>query len=347
PFGSVMPGRKFASGSSYRYGFNGKENDNEVKGVEGGQQDYGMRIYDPRLGRFLSVDPLTKIYPWYTPYQFAGNKPLRFIDQDGEEEKNPPLFQTPSFGRRFWNVISGQNHQTRASYYASELAQCASEVEKVDVDGNTTVIMARFTYLDVIEQNNETVVKITNSYRFSLFRETTPKPRIEKDEDGEWQLSTPTENDREKDLKNLSLDEFIQSFKPSGEILYYDLPGTSGARAGLSVMAAARRGGLIAGALHHIATNKNFKAGLQWSLKFLPLFKKAGYKLEDAINTVFVKGHFGPHPEAYHKVVFERLSNATKGLTGIKYKEAFERTLTAIGKEAATKGSELNKLLVK
>ncbi|HWJ29919.1 MAG TPA: hypothetical protein VNS32_25490, partial [Flavisolibacter sp.] len=42
----------------YRYGFNGKENDDEVKG-EGNQQDYGMRVYDTRLGKFLSVDPLT------------------------------------------------------------------------------------------------------------------------------------------------------------------------------------------------------------------------------------------------------------------------------------------------
>jgi RHS repeat-associated protein len=69
----------------YRYGFNGKENDNEVEG-EGNQQDYGMRIYDPRLGRFLSVDPLTGKYPWYTPYQFAGNKPINSIDLDGLEE---------------------------------------------------------------------------------------------------------------------------------------------------------------------------------------------------------------------------------------------------------------------
>jgi RHS repeat-associated protein len=69
----------------YRYGFNGKENDNEVKG-EGNQQDYGMRIYDPRLGRFLSVDPLTKSYPHYTPYSYAGNKPIKFIDLDGAEE---------------------------------------------------------------------------------------------------------------------------------------------------------------------------------------------------------------------------------------------------------------------
>lgn len=69
----------------YRYGFNGKENDNEVKG-EGNQQDYGMRVYDPRIGKFLSVDPLTKKYPYYTPYSFAGNKPIAFIDRDGEEE---------------------------------------------------------------------------------------------------------------------------------------------------------------------------------------------------------------------------------------------------------------------
>ena len=80
-----MPGRKFNAGDGYRYGFNGKENDNEVKG-EGNQQDYGFRIYDPRLSRFLSVDPLTKSYPHYTPYSFAGNKPIKYIDFDGLEE---------------------------------------------------------------------------------------------------------------------------------------------------------------------------------------------------------------------------------------------------------------------
>ncbi len=68
----------------YRYGFNGKENDNEVKG-EGNQQDYGMRIYDTRLGRFLSVDPLTEEYPELTPYQFASNTPIQAIDLDGLE----------------------------------------------------------------------------------------------------------------------------------------------------------------------------------------------------------------------------------------------------------------------
>ena len=85
PFGMQIPGRKFEqANSSYRYGFNGKENDNEVKG-EGNQQDYGMRIYDGRLGRFLSVDPITKNYPMLTPYQFASNTPIQAIDLDGLE----------------------------------------------------------------------------------------------------------------------------------------------------------------------------------------------------------------------------------------------------------------------
>jgi RHS repeat-associated protein len=84
PFGMQMVGRKYNNGSGYRYGFNGKENDNDVKG-EGNQQDYGMRIYDPRLGRFLSVDPITKEYPELTPYQFASNRPIDGIDQDGLE----------------------------------------------------------------------------------------------------------------------------------------------------------------------------------------------------------------------------------------------------------------------
>ena len=82
----LMPGRKYNAGNGYRYGFNGKENDNEVKG-EANQQDYGMRIYDPRLGRFLSVDPLFKSFAMLTPYQFASNTPIAAIDLDGLEAK--------------------------------------------------------------------------------------------------------------------------------------------------------------------------------------------------------------------------------------------------------------------
>jgi RHS repeat-associated protein len=82
----VMPNRKTpaAGNSTYRYGFNGKENDDEAYGDDN-EQDYGMRIYDPRLGRFLSVDPIAREYPELTPYQFAGNMPIWAVDLDGLE----------------------------------------------------------------------------------------------------------------------------------------------------------------------------------------------------------------------------------------------------------------------
>ncbi|MFD0794732.1 RHS repeat-associated core domain-containing protein [Mucilaginibacter litoreus] len=92
-FGMIQPTRQFTAtaAAKYRYGFNGKENDNEVKldangnQIAGAQQDYGMRIYDPRAGRFLSVDPISPQYPELTPYQFASNTPIQAIDQDGLE----------------------------------------------------------------------------------------------------------------------------------------------------------------------------------------------------------------------------------------------------------------------
>ncbi len=78
----MMTGRKYSVGS-YRYGFNGKEKDNEVKG-EGNQYDYGDRIYDPRTGRWLSVDPMQKIIPGLTPYNYCYDNPINFIDPDGK-----------------------------------------------------------------------------------------------------------------------------------------------------------------------------------------------------------------------------------------------------------------------
>src|SRR6516164_8027634 len=80
----VIPDRKYV-GNSYRFGFNGKENDKEAKG-DGNQQDYGMRIYDPRIGRFLSEDPLTRKYPWNSPYSFAEGDLIRSMDLDGLEK---------------------------------------------------------------------------------------------------------------------------------------------------------------------------------------------------------------------------------------------------------------------
>lgn len=57
----------------YRFGFNGKEQDNEVSG-NGNSYDFGARIYDSRLDRFMSKDPV-KFHSWY-PYQYDAYFPI-------------------------------------------------------------------------------------------------------------------------------------------------------------------------------------------------------------------------------------------------------------------------------
>ena len=56
--------------TTYRFGFNGMELDNEVSG-EGNSIEYGGRsIYDSRTGRFSSIDPWTDKYPWQSTYAY-------------------------------------------------------------------------------------------------------------------------------------------------------------------------------------------------------------------------------------------------------------------------------------
>ncbi|HVU57803.1 MAG TPA: RHS repeat-associated core domain-containing protein [Puia sp.] len=89
-------GGAIAGTGKYRYGFNGKEKDDEVKGV-GDQIDYGARIYDPRVGRFMSVDPLKTSFAGQAPYAFSGNNPIFLVEVYGEGPRLPPLFAPVQF----------------------------------------------------------------------------------------------------------------------------------------------------------------------------------------------------------------------------------------------------------
>jgi RHS repeat-associated protein len=77
-----MPGRK-SNPESYRFGFNGKENDRDLAGGAGLVFKY--RTADARIGRFFAVDPLSPEYPELTPYQVASNSPIYMIELEGLE----------------------------------------------------------------------------------------------------------------------------------------------------------------------------------------------------------------------------------------------------------------------
>lgn len=80
PFGMVQPGRTFSS-QNYRFGFNGHEKEGtDWTGNDGSVLDFGARIYDAKLGRFLSTDPWEDKYAWQTPYAYFKNSPIATID---------------------------------------------------------------------------------------------------------------------------------------------------------------------------------------------------------------------------------------------------------------------------
>ncbi|OOG76500.1 hypothetical protein B0E43_08415 [Algoriphagus sp. A40] len=84
PFGLEMTGR--TESNTYRYGFNGKEKDPSGQWSNQSHYDYGFRIYNPTIGKFLSVDPLTKEFPWNSTYAFAENDVIRSVDLEGLEK---------------------------------------------------------------------------------------------------------------------------------------------------------------------------------------------------------------------------------------------------------------------
>ncbi len=57
------------------------EKDNDIAGDH---YDFGARIYDGRIGKWLSVDPLSAKYPNEAPYIFAGSSPIFMLDKLGE-----------------------------------------------------------------------------------------------------------------------------------------------------------------------------------------------------------------------------------------------------------------------
>ncbi|MGB3868734.1 MAG: RHS repeat-associated core domain-containing protein [Flavobacteriales bacterium] len=74
-----------AQKQGYRFGFNGKEKVDEMYGSTGNSYDFGARLYDPRVGRWLSLDPLVDDYPSISPYSYTNNNPILFIDPDGKK----------------------------------------------------------------------------------------------------------------------------------------------------------------------------------------------------------------------------------------------------------------------
>jgi len=84
PFGMIMTER-LTENLGYKFGFNGMEKDDELKG-NGNSYDFGARFYDPRVGVWLSLDPVQNNSYLISSYAFVQNNPINYFDPNGEQE---------------------------------------------------------------------------------------------------------------------------------------------------------------------------------------------------------------------------------------------------------------------
>lgn len=133
-----------------RFGYNGAEHEDDLTG---GDYDFGARIYDPRLGRFLSIDPLTKNYPFFSGYLFARNCPIKLLDISGQYggEKTRSLC---SFIDAFnlWSVQALADRQT-SSYY-----DMGNGTVTKDYESDAHTLLRVFNH-DITSQTSNQIVK--------------------------------------------------------------------------------------------------------------------------------------------------------------------------------------------
>lgn len=118
PFGMQMP-RRHTDDNYYRFGYNGMEKDAEMHG-EGNSYTTEFRQYDPRLGRWLSLDPLMMQFPWMSPYAAFDNNPVVYVDPYGLQSGNGIEGDPPGLPKTTSDGNGGQRAWKRGDQFLTE-----------------------------------------------------------------------------------------------------------------------------------------------------------------------------------------------------------------------------------
>ena len=139
------------TGEGYRFGFQGQEGDDEING-EGNSYAFKYRIHDPRLGRFLSVDPLNMNYPWNSPYAFSENRLIDGVELEGLEYKTAGKWanvnltgwetnwKDPKIGDRvYWSFSLHRKKSYQTMVKKMNMLQCIESCHFAYANGNPVV----------------------------------------------------------------------------------------------------------------------------------------------------------------------------------------------------------------
>ena len=167
PFGKTLR-ESIAGTEKAKYRFTGKELDEEAVYTDRGLDWYyfGARYYDPVIGRFLTPDPLAANSPSLTPYHYAANNPLKFIDPTGmdtlqAQQLNQILEQTHNNFSNQTVVCNTSTLQAVSNYLTQQNVNAPTEL--INSQGNATTA-------------NQMIQNIANSENFET---VTPQQAIE------------------------------------------------------------------------------------------------------------------------------------------------------------------------
>jgi hypothetical protein len=117
-------------------------------------------VYDARIGKFLSVDPLTEKFPWYTPYQYAGNTPIQATDLDGKEPFS--LNSVPA-------ILTKESEAIDAKLHPLKYIPLRPEILRQDINGNTVIGRPDFVNARVGQAWSEHFVSVGQSISGGVF----------------------------------------------------------------------------------------------------------------------------------------------------------------------------------